>query len=207
MASISRADKLTVTATGVNAVAVSPQVWAPSAPKARPNLGCCVCLYILMPMLYDPDLMPPASPLVSVAMTAFNSEKWIARALDSALLQSTNFPFEIVIGDDFSKDETLSIARSYQEQNPGVVRVLSRSENLGMQRNFYDTFEQCRGKYIAWLDADDYWTYPEKLAIQAHLLESDPSVNVCGQFCPLGRSRWRGKAGKISQYSPRPIRT
>jgi glycosyltransferase involved in cell wall biosynthesis len=123
-----------------------------------------------------------APPLVSVAITAFNSEKWLARALDSVLLEQTNFPIEIVIGDDCSTDGTLAVARSYQERNPQLIRVLERSKNLGMQRNYYGTFEQCRGKYIAWLDADDYWTDPQKLAIQVQVLESDPSVSVCGHF-------------------------
>jgi glycosyltransferase involved in cell wall biosynthesis len=123
-----------------------------------------------------------APPLVSVCITAFNSEKWIARALDSVLLQKTSFPIEIVIGDDCSKDGTLAVARSYQEQNPHLIRVLERSKNLGMQRNYYGTFEQCRGRYIAWLDADDYWTDPQKLALQVQVLESDPSVSVCGHF-------------------------
>jgi glycosyltransferase involved in cell wall biosynthesis len=121
-------------------------------------------------------------PLVSVATTAFNSEKWLARALDSVLLQQTNFPIEIVIGDDCSTDGTLAVARSYQERNPQLIRVLERNKNVGMQRNYYETFEQCRGKYIAWLDADDCWTDPQKLAIQVQVLESNPSVSVCGHF-------------------------
>ena len=123
-----------------------------------------------------------AAPLVSVCITAYNSEKWLARALDSALLQRTSFPIELVIGDDCSTDGTLAVARSYQERNPHLIRVLERSKNLGMQRNYYATFEECRGKYIAWLDADDYWTDPKKMEIQVQVLESDSSVSVCGHF-------------------------
>ena len=121
-------------------------------------------------------------PLLSVSITAFNSEKWLSRALDSALLQQTSFPIEIVVADDCSTDGTVAIAHSYRQQYPHLVRVLERSQNVGMQRNFYETFEQCRGKYIAWLDADDCWTDPQKLEIQVELLESDPSVKVCGHF-------------------------
>ncbi len=123
-----------------------------------------------------------APPLVSVATTAFNSEKWLARALDSVLLQQAHFPIEIVIGDDCSTDGTLAVARSYQVRNPRLIRVLERSKNLGMQRNYYETFDQCRGKYIAWLDADDYWTDPQKLATQVQVLESSPSISACGHF-------------------------
>jgi glycosyltransferase involved in cell wall biosynthesis len=123
-----------------------------------------------------------SAPLVSVSITAFNSERWLARALDSVLLQKTSFPIEIVIGDDCSTDATVAVARLYEQQNPNLIRVLEQGKNLGMQRNYYQTFEQCRGKFTAWLDADDYWTDPEKLAVQVHLLESDPSINACGHF-------------------------
>jgi glycosyltransferase involved in cell wall biosynthesis len=125
--------------------------------------------------------LPPA-PMVSVAITAFNSAKWLSRALDSVVQQRTRFPIEIVVGDDCSQDTTVAVARSYQQQHPGLVRLLERAMNVGIQRNYYDTFENCRGKYIAWLDADDYWTDPEKLAIQIETMESDPTINLCGHY-------------------------
>ena len=133
-----------------------------------------------------------SAPLVSVSITSFNSEKWLPKALDSVLLQQTSFPIEVVIGDDCSADGTIAVARSYQERNPQLIRVLERSKNLGMQHNYYETFEQCRGKYIAWLDADDYWTDPEKLAVQVQVLESDPCVSVCSHFV-----RWVTKDGEV----------
>jgi glycosyltransferase involved in cell wall biosynthesis len=123
-----------------------------------------------------------SAPLVSIAITAYNSERWLSRALDSALLQRISFPIEIVIGDDCSTDTTVAVARSFQEQNPDLIRVLEQHQNIGMQRNFYETFEHCRGKYTAWLDADDCWTAPEKLAVQVQMMESDPSIGACGHF-------------------------
>lgn len=121
-------------------------------------------------------------PLVSVAVTAFHSERWLPRAIDSVLQQQTAFAFEIVIGDDCSTDGTVDVMLAYQEQFPEIISALERSTRLGMQRNYFDTFEHCRGKYIAWLDADDYWTDPNKLALQVSLLQSDPTVSVCGHF-------------------------
>lgn len=137
-----------------------------------------------------------AAPLVSVSITSFNSEKWLPKALDSVLLQQTSFPIEVVIGDDCSSDRTIAVARSYQERNPQLIRVLERSKNLGMQHNYYETFEQCRGKYIAWLDADDYWTDPEKLTVQMQASESDPCVSVCSHFV-----RWVTKDGEVRRES------
>ena len=121
----------------------------------------------------------PLAPVVSVSITAYNSATWLPRALDSVLKQRATFPIEIVIGDDCSQDATVSVAHSYREKYPDVIRVLERSKNVGIQRNYYETFEQCRGKFIAWLDADDYWTDQEKLAIQVETLESDPSISLC----------------------------
>lgn len=122
------------------------------------------------------------TPLVSVSVTTYNLEKWLPRALDSILAQRTTFPIEIVIGDDGSQDESVKIAQSYRERHPNVIRVLERSKNVGIQRNTYETLDQCRGKYTAWLDADDYWTDPEKLAIQVETMESDPTISICGHF-------------------------
>ena len=121
-------------------------------------------------------------PLVSVCVTAYNSAAWLPRAVASALQQQTAFPFEIVIGDDYSADNTLEVSRSLQKENPQIIRVLDRNEKLGMQRNYFDTFEHCRGKYIAWLDADDYWTDPNKLSLQVAALETDQSISACGHF-------------------------
>ncbi len=134
------------------------------------------------------------APLVSVAITAFNSANWLPRALDSVLKQQADFPIEIVIGDDCSQDATIGVAHSYRERHPDVVRVFERSENVGIQRNYYETFEHCRGKFIAWLDADDYWTDPAKLAVQVDALESDPSLSMCGHFV-----RWVTNAGEVER--------
>jgi len=122
------------------------------------------------------------TPLVSVSITTYNMARWLPRALDSVLAQRTTFPIEIVIGDDCSQDATVNIAHSYQERHPDLIRVLERNKNVGVQRNTYETLGQCRGKFIAFLDADDYWTDTEKLAIQVETLESDPTVSLCGHF-------------------------
>src|SRR5271168_957087 len=121
-------------------------------------------------------------PIVSVAMTAFNSVKWLARAIESVLMQQTGFPIEIIVADDCSTDGTAAVAQRFQERHRDIVRVLARSENVGIQRNYYETFEMCQGKYIAWLDADDCWTDPYKLQLQAKALEDDPSIAICGHF-------------------------
>ncbi len=130
--------------------------------------------------------------LVSVAITSYNHAALLPKALDSVLVQHTNFPFEIVIGDDCSTDDTVAIAREYQSKHPELIRIVARGTNVGTQRNYYDLFEQCRGKYIAWLDADDYWTDPAKLSLQAEVLEGDASIAICGHFV-----RWVTRDGEV----------
>jgi glycosyltransferase involved in cell wall biosynthesis len=135
-----------------------------------------------------------ATPLVSVSITSFNSEKWLARALDSVLAQRIDFPIEIVVGDDCSQDSSLMIAHAYRERHPNIIRVIAQNKNLGIQSNTFETFGECRGKYIAWLDSDDCWTNPEKLATQVRVLEADPSISVCGHFV-----RWVTKEGEVNR--------
>jgi glycosyltransferase involved in cell wall biosynthesis len=142
----------------------------------------------------DSNLAPAATPLVSVAITSFNSAQWLPRALESVLKQRTEYPIEIVIGDDCSQDATINVAQSYREKYPHIIRLCERAANVGIQRNYYETFEQCRGKYIAWLDADDYWTDPEKLSIQTAVLEDDPSVTVCCHYV-----RWITNEGEVKR--------
>lgn len=146
------------------------------------------------PSIQDEDLVNRPTPLVSIAITTYNAEKWISRALDSVLKQKTKFLIEIVIGDDCSKDSTLQVVSSYQKICPNKVRILQREKNIGMCRNYYDLFENCRGKYIAWLDADDYWADPDKLSIQVATLESDPSISACCHFV-----RWVTKDGEVNR--------
>jgi glycosyltransferase involved in cell wall biosynthesis len=134
------------------------------------------------------------TPVVSVAMTAYNSARWLSRALDSVLNQRTNFPVEIVVGDDCSQDETVDIARSYKERHPNVIKILERPANIGIQRNYYETFEHCSGKFIAWLDADDFWTDPEKLAFQVNAMEPDTSIKAC-----CHRVRWVTPVGEVKR--------
>ena len=117
----------------------------------------------------------PAAPMVSVLMITYNHEPFIAQAIESVLAQQTSFPIELVIGEDHSQDRTLEIALDFQSRHPDRIRVLTSETNLGAQRNFGRTFEACRGKYIALLEGDDYWTAPDKLQKQVDFLESHPA--------------------------------
>lgn len=108
---------------------------------------------------------------VSVCMITYNHERFIAQALDSALMQQVDFDYEIVVGEDCSTDATREILLAYQEKFPERIRLLLPEKNLGMMRNFAETIKACRGEYIALLEGDDYWTSPDKLQKQVDFLE------------------------------------
>jgi glycosyltransferase involved in cell wall biosynthesis len=118
-------------------------------------------------------------PKVSVAMTAYNHEKFIAQAIESVLMQDTDFPVELVIGEDCSTDGTRRIVQAYAEKNPKVIRALLHERNLGMNKNAIKTFGSCRGEFIAVLEGDDYWTDPRKLQKQVALMEQNPQCSMC----------------------------
>lgn len=111
-------------------------------------------------------------PLVSIAMIAYNVEPYIGEAIESVITQKTNFSWELVIGEDCSIDNTLKIIKQYQQKHPDKIRILKREKNLGLTPNSIDTQKNCRGKYIALLDGDDFWTDSNKLQLQIDFLES-----------------------------------
>ena len=121
----------------------------------------------------------PQRPRASVCMITYNHEKYIAQAIESVLMQKTDFDFEVVIGEDGSADGTADIVRRMAERCRPRIRPLLRDRNLGAQRNFVDVLQHCRGDYVAVLEGDDYWTDPHKLQKQVDFLETHPDFVMC----------------------------
>lgn len=128
----------------------------------------------------DPSALPKA-PLVSVVMTAYNHGKYIREAIEGVLKQQTNFPFELVIGEDCSPDDTRAICLEYQRRRPDLVRVLWSDENVfgapGGNENRIQA--HCRGEFFAYCEGDDYWTDPLKLQKQVDMLQRHPEAGMC----------------------------
>ena len=82
-------------------------------------------------------------------MLTYNQERYINEAIRSVMLQETNFPFELVIGNDASTDCTGTICADWQKKYPEQIVLFNRKKNLGLQQNFIQTYAQCRGQYIA----------------------------------------------------------
>lgn len=117
---------------------------------------------------------------VSVCIFTYNHAKFIRQTLDSVLCQQTDFDFEIIVGDDLSKDNTREILAEYQARYPDKIRLLLHPKNLGNNGmyNALATFQEARGEYIAQMDGDDYWVNPHKLQKQADMLDQHPAYSA-----------------------------
>jgi hypothetical protein len=115
--------------------------------------------------------MTPSAPLVSVLMTAFNRERYIGTAIHSVLAQTFD-DFELVIVDDGSRDQTVTIAREYAAADPRI-RVAVNDRNLGDYRNRNHAASLARGRFLKYHDSDDIM-YPHCLASMAPALMAEP---------------------------------
>lgn len=120
--------------------------------------------------------------LVSCTVPVYNGERFLRDAVNSILAQSHK-ALEVIIVDDGSTDGTPAVARSFSEQ----VRYV-RQDNAGPAAARNRGIAEARGRFLAFLDADDLWL-PEKLARQIAMLEGDPTIDcsVC-----LVQNVWMG---------------
>lgn len=116
---------------------------------------------------------------LSILMVTYNHENFIAQAIESVLMQETDFEYELIICDDYSTDNTRKIVEQFAADNPSRIRFLNREKNLGPAQNFIKGFFECRGQYVAFLEGDDYWTFPTKLQQQINALDSNPNWAIC----------------------------
>ena len=107
---------------------------------------------------------------ISIIMTTYNQEMYVEKAIQSALNQKTDFYYEILIGDDFSTDNTKEICLTYAQKFEDIITLDSRTKNIGLINNYADLIKKAQGKYIAILEGDDYWIDLYKLQKQYNFL-------------------------------------
>ena len=117
------------------------------------------------------------SYMVSVAVTTYNMEQYVAEMLDSILMQKTTFPFEIIISDDGSEDCTSEIVESYRLKHDNIRLI--NTGHIGKMPNFIRSLQESHGKYVALCDGDDYWIDENKLQMQFDFMESHPDFSAC----------------------------
>lgn len=128
----------------------------------------------------------PNDIMVSIASTAYNHENYIGRAIQSILVQETNFKFELIIGEDCSTDKTRRIIEKYRRKYPDIIRPIYNERNIGLKENDYYVRRRLRGKYRALLEGDDYWLVKDKLQKQVDFLENHPEYSaITGEFLTI----------------------
>ena len=116
---------------------------------------------------------------VSVALITYNHEKFITQAVESILMQEVDFEYEIVVGEDYSTDNTRNILIELHKQHPDKIRMLPSEQNIGAAANVVRTLEECQGEYVAYLDGDDYWVSSQKLQKQVDFFVNNPDFSIC----------------------------
>lgn len=115
-----------------------------------------------------------SEPLISVVIPAYNCANVIPLAIDSALKQDVEL--EILVLDDGSSDDLETVMAGYEGKE--AVRFLKNEKNLGAAATRNRGVQLARGKYVAFLDADDIWT-EGKLSRQLALMEQTGCVLCC----------------------------
>ncbi|MCF8429445.1 MAG: glycosyltransferase, partial [Bacteroidia bacterium] len=114
-------------------------------------------------------------PIVSIFSWVYNHKDYVRESIESILMQKTSFPIEIIIHDDASNDGTKEIIFEYQEKYPNLFRNILQQQNQWSQGKsvMIPLFEKPRGKYLALMHGDDYWTDSYKLQKQVEFLEKN----------------------------------
>jgi len=134
------------------------------------------------------------SPTVSVALCTYNGAPFVAAQLES-ILKQTRPPDEVIVSDDGSADETLSIVGKIAAEHPSIVRVVQNPRRLGVIKNFEFAIARATGEIIFLSDQDDVWL---ENRIERMLLPFAANPDTCLVYCdarlvdqdlqPLGRS-------------------
>lgn len=116
---------------------------------------------------------------VSILLVTYNQHQYIQKAIASIMTQKVDFRYELLIGDDGSTDSTKEIIRSFTKKYPHLITPIYHAVNCGASENFFSLLKKARGKYIALLEGDDFWTSANKLRLQAEFLDTHPAASGC----------------------------
>lgn len=120
---------------------------------------------------------------VSVIMAVYNCEDTVSAAIDSILSQ-TYTDWELIICNDCSTDNTLSVVKSYEEKYPDKIVVIQNEKNSRLPFSLNHCLKYAKGRYVARMDGDDI-SYPERLEKQVKYLKEHPNIDLVGTFMDI----------------------
>lgn len=116
---------------------------------------------------------------LTVIILTYNHEKYIRQALESVCLQVVDFKFKVIVADDCSNDRTKDEIKSFKSNNIIQIDDIYATKNNGILQNALNIFNKIEGEYVALLDGDDYWNFPNKLQLQVDFLDSNNEYSGC----------------------------
>lgn len=133
---------------------------------------------------------------LTVIISNYNQERHLSETIDSVLAQKVNFPFQIIITDDFScKDRSKEIIQEYADQYEHIEPIFA-NENGGYLTNILRAKAKAKTKYICLLDADDYWTDRNFLRRAYHFLETHRKYSIYECNVEVISEDWEGTRKK-----------
>ncbi|WP_407403345.1 glycosyltransferase family 2 protein [Chryseobacterium sp.] len=121
-----------------------------------------------------------SQPTVSIIMLTYGHEKYIEKAIRSVFMQKTNFDCELIIANDNSPDNTDVVVKKVILDAPEniSVRYVKHEKNMTMNPNFLWALKECKGKYIALCEGDDYWLDDHKLQKQVDFMDKNSDFSM-----------------------------
>lgn len=152
--------------------------------------------------------------MVSVLITYYNQVEYVKTSLQSVLSQKTDFIFEVLCGDDGSSDGTYEELLKWKKKYPNLCRVYRMPRDndkiyepiVRASNNRHNLLKHAKGRYVTFLDGDDYYTDKNKLQSEVTVLEMHPD---CSASCHPMRMVWKHgnhKSQYIGKISDRIIR-
>lgn len=128
---------------------------------------------------------------ISICTVTYNHEQFISKCLDSIVSQKTLFSYQLLLGEDDSKDATREICIEYANQFTDRIKLFLHDRKNVIyidgkptgRFNFLNNLNHATGKYIAFCEGDDYWIDNRKLQKQVDFLEANPRFAIC--FSPV----------------------
>ena len=129
-----------------------------------------------------------SKPLVSIRCLVYNHEPYLRQCLDGFVMQQTDFPFEAIVHDDASTDNSAAIIREYAEKYPDIIKPIYETENQyskkdGSLGRIMNEAVHPAAKYIAFCEGDDYWTDPYKLQLQVEFMKRYSECTLTYHAC------------------------
>ncbi len=123
--------------------------------------------------------------MLSICVPTYNHEKYIRQALESIFMQETQYSYEILVGEDKSTDNTKQVLQEIEKEKHKGLTVFYREKNMNDSecRNSLDLLQKSRGKYVIFLEGDDYWTDNQKIDNQITFLETHPDFIAVAHNC------------------------